>query len=88
VFPIHAEKTEKLSVWNGSHFLLLTYDILCLNPMAKKLIWLGFFVGSTVGSMVPYLWGADMLSFSSLVLSAIGGALGIWAGYKADQLLS
>jgi hypothetical protein len=56
--------------------------------MAKKLIWLGFIVGSIVGSLVPTLWGAGMLSVSSFVLSAVGGAVGIWAGYKADQMLS
>jgi uncharacterized membrane protein YeaQ/YmgE (transglycosylase-associated protein family) len=56
--------------------------------MAKKLIWIGFIVGSTVGSMVPTMWGAGMLSVSSFVLSAVGGAVGIWAGYKADQMLS
>jgi uncharacterized membrane protein YeaQ/YmgE (transglycosylase-associated protein family) len=56
--------------------------------MAKKLIWLGFIVGSTVGSLIPSMWGAGMLSVASLVLSAVGGVVGIWAGYKADQWLS
>jgi predicted MFS family arabinose efflux permease len=48
----------------------------------SKLIWLGLFVGSTVGGLVPSLWGADMLSFSSVLLSGVGGVLGIWLGYR------
>lgn len=51
--------------------------------MTKPLIWMGIFIGSTVGGLVPLLWGADFLSFSSIIGSAVGGLLGIWAGYKA-----
>ena len=48
----------------------------------SKLIWLGLFVGSTVGGLAPSLWGDDMLSFSSLLLSGVGGFVGIWLGYR------
>ncbi len=48
----------------------------------KKLIWMGVFVGSTIGSVVPELWGADMFSVSSLLCSGVGALLGIWLGYK------
>jgi hypothetical protein len=54
---------------------------------SKKLIWLGFFVGSTVGGMLPSMWGADMLSISGIVLSLVGGVLGIWAGYRLAKSL-
>lgn len=48
----------------------------------KKLIWMGVLVGSTIGSLVPSLWGAGMFSFSSVILSGVGGFLGIWFGVK------
>ncbi len=54
-----------------------------MNP--KSLIWIGVFVGSTLGSLVPLLWGADMLSFSSIVWSTIGGLAGIYLGFKLSR---
>lgn len=48
----------------------------------KSIIYIFIFVGSTVGSFIPNLWGAGFLSFSSIIFSAIGGLLGIWLGYK------
>jgi uncharacterized membrane protein YeaQ/YmgE (transglycosylase-associated protein family) len=35
-------------------------------------------VGSAVGGYLPVLWGGDFFSFSSLILSGVGGILGIW----------
>ena len=55
--------------------------------MAKKLVWGGMFIGSTIGGMIPSLWGADMLSMSGFLLSMAGGAVGIWAGYRIGQSL-
>ena len=43
------------------------------------------FVGTTVGGAIPLLWGDGMLSFSSVILTAVGGVLGIWAGYKMSK---
>jgi hypothetical protein len=54
---------------------------------SKKLIWLGFFVGSTVGGMLPSMWGDDLLSLSGFVLSFVGGVVGIWAGYRLAKSL-
>jgi hypothetical protein len=51
----------------------------------SKLIWLGLFVGSTAGGYIPTLWGADMLSFSSVIGSAVGGILGIWIGFRMGE---
>lgn len=48
----------------------------------KKLIWIGMFVGGTVGSFIPALWGDSTLSLSSVLLSGVGGFLGIWFGVK------
>jgi hypothetical protein len=54
---------------------------------SKKIIWLGFFIGSTVGGMVPSIWGDDMISVAAFVGSLIGGIAGIWAGYRITQSL-
>lgn len=51
----------------------------------KTLIWIGLFVGSTVGGFVPSLWGAGLLSFSAVITTAIGGILGIWFGLKFGE---
>ena len=44
------------------------------------LIWGGMFIGSFVGSLIPYLWNGDFIAVS--LWGAIGGLFGIWAGYK------
>jgi hypothetical protein len=38
--------------------------------------------GSFAGSYLPALWGGSIFSLSSILLGAVGGLLGIWAGYK------
>lgn len=49
---------------------------------SKSLIWFGLFIGSTVGGFLPTLWGASFFSLSSVILSGIGGFIGIWIGFK------
>ena len=51
----------------------------------KSLIWLGLFIGSGIGGAIPSLWGADMLSLSSILFSTLGGLIGILAGYKLSN---
>lgn len=51
----------------------------------KTCVWLGFFIGSTIGSYLPLLFGQDFFSLWSVILSAIGGLLGIWAGYRLGE---
>ncbi len=53
----------------------------------SKFIWLGAFVGSTVGGYVPCLFGADLLSLWGIVGSVVGGIAGIFGGYKVAQQL-
>lgn len=48
----------------------------------KSWVWLGVFVGSTIGSFLPALWGGSLLSLAGVITSALGGFVGIWAGYK------
>lgn len=48
----------------------------------KQLVWIGFFVGSTIGSFIPGLWGAGAFSFDGVIASALGGLAGIYVGFK------
>jgi uncharacterized membrane protein YeaQ/YmgE (transglycosylase-associated protein family) len=43
------------------------------------------FVGSTIGGFIPSLWGDNFLSMSSVFLTAVGGMIGIWIGFKISQ---
>jgi predicted MFS family arabinose efflux permease len=48
----------------------------------RSRIWLGIFIGSMIGGLVPELWGADLFSYTSVLLSGIGAFVGLWIGYK------
>ena len=50
--------------------------------MDRKLIWLAMIVGSTVGGVIPALWGAGFLSLSGLAFSAVGAIGGIYIAFK------
>ncbi|MDF5735058.1 MAG: hypothetical protein PUQ00_04995 [Nostoc sp. S13] len=45
------------------------------------------FLGSTIGSYIPALWGGSLLSFTSIFLGVIGGLVGIWLGYRVSKYL-
>jgi uncharacterized membrane protein YeaQ/YmgE (transglycosylase-associated protein family) len=52
----------------------------------KRIIMFGAIIGSTVGGWAPTLWGSSGFSMSAMLLSIVGGLLGIWAGVKlADR---
>lgn len=53
--------------------------------MTKTFIWIGLFVGSSIGSALPLLWGDDMFSAAGLGLSFIGAIAGIFGGYRLAQ---
>jgi len=55
--------------------------------MTKKFVWIGLFVGSTLGNMLPLLWGGDAISISGFLFSILGGIAGIWVGYRLGQSL-
>jgi hypothetical protein len=46
----------------------------------RSSIWIGIPIGSTVGGMIPLIWGDDMLSYSSVLLSGAG----VFAGCGLD----
>jgi uncharacterized membrane protein YoaK (UPF0700 family) len=55
--------------------------------MRKKLVWIGFFVGSTAGNLLPLIWGGDAISISGFLFSILGGIVGIWLSYRWGQSL-
>ena len=53
--------------------------------MERKLIWLGLTVGTVAGGYIPLLWGSPAFSMSSVLLSAVGGIMGIYLGYRLGR---
>jgi len=49
---------------------------------SRSTIWLGIFIGSTIGGFIPGLWGGDLFSYSGVLLSGVGAFVGLWIGYK------
>jgi hypothetical protein len=45
-------------------------------------IWLGILIGSSVGVLIPELWGGDLISYSGVLLSGVGAFVGLWIAYK------
>lgn len=56
-----------------------------LSMSTKKIIFIGMTIGSIAGGYIPTLFGADSISFASLIGSAIGGVAGIWVGFKMTR---
>ena len=53
----------------------------------KTLVWLGVFLGSSLGGWLPTLLGADWLSLWGILGSVVGGLAGIWAGSRLARAL-
>jgi len=49
---------------------------------SKAIFYLAAFIGSIIGAYIPALWGAGVLSISSIIFSAIGGIAGIVIVWK------
>lgn len=53
---------------------------------AKTLVWLGLFVGSTLGGWLGALVShGNWLSWQSIAGGALGALAGIYGGYKLSQ---
>ena len=48
----------------------------------KTIILITTGLGGVIGGYIPTLWSSSPFSISSLLLSAAGGFLGIYVGYK------
>jgi hypothetical protein len=53
----------------------------------KTFIWGGMFIGSAIGGFIPNLWGDSLFSLSSVLLTFVGGLVGIWAGFKIGRMM-
>ena len=42
-------------------------------------------IGSAIGGYLPIVWGGNLFSFSAIFLTALGGMLGIWLGFKISR---
>jgi len=54
--------------------------------MGRSVIGFGGFVGVTVGSFVPELWGASSFSLASVVFGLVGGVAGVWLGARLAEV--
>jgi hypothetical protein len=37
-------------------------------------------IGSTIGGLLPALWGGSTFSYTSVLLSGVGALIGLWIG--------
>jgi predicted MFS family arabinose efflux permease len=49
---------------------------------SRAVVWVAIFIGSTIGGAIPELWGGEMFSYTSLLLSGIGALVGLWSAVK------
>lgn len=53
----------------------------------KKFTMGGMFIGSGIGSYAPLLWGGSVLSMASIILTGVGGIVGIYLGFKLGRMM-
>jgi hypothetical protein len=51
----------------------------------KQLIYIFMIVGGSIGGYIPTLWGGSFFSLSAVLLTAVGGLLGIYVAFKISQ---
>ena len=50
-------------------------------------IWISIFIGSTIGGLIPEIWGGDMLSYSGVLLSGVGAVAGTVARVASVNMI-
>ena len=63
-------------------FVFSTVELTEEERVRKGPTYTGGFVGGTIGSFIPTLWGAGQLSLPSVAFFMIGGFVGIWLAYR------
>jgi hypothetical protein len=53
-----------------------------IEKRMRARIWLGILIGSSVGGLIPELWGAGVFSYSSVLFSGIGAFVGLLISYQ------
>jgi len=55
---------------------------------SKFVIYFCLFVGGAIGGYIPTLWHDNFLSLWSIILSGVGGLVGVFVGYKINKAIS
>lgn len=50
--------------------------------MDRRVVWICVGVGSTVGGLLPEVWGGSAFGLASLMLGCLGGVAGLWLAVK------
>jgi hypothetical protein len=53
--------------------------------MDKKILYLFLIIGGIIGGYVPALWGASLFSTTSIIGNFVGGAAGLYLGYRLTK---
>ena len=54
--------------------------------MNKSLVYIGAGIGGTIGGFIGSAIDHSLLGLWGIILSGVGGILGIWAAYKIQQM--
>lgn len=55
------------------------------NMSRKSLVILGMIIGSLIGGYIPVIFGAGLLSYSSVLGNGLGGIIGVLIAYKLTE---
>jgi hypothetical protein len=44
----------------------------------RRVVWIFVGVGSTLGGLLPVVWGSSALGLASLTFGCLGGVAGLW----------
>lgn len=55
--------------------------------MDRRVLWLCILIGSSVGGLLPELWGASAFGVASLLLGTAGGVAGVFAAARISETL-
>ncbi len=56
-------------------------------PVDRRVLWICLMTGSTAGGLLPTLFGQSSLGLISILGSALGAAVGVWAAARISEAL-